>query len=46
MLRFVGKLFVGLGLAFALGGILLPLEYWQAVFLCLMLAAVTAAAEP
>jgi len=43
MLRFVGKLFVGLGLAFALGGILLPLEYWQAVFLCLMLAAVTAA---
>jgi uncharacterized membrane protein len=43
MLRFAGKLFVGLGLAFALGGILLPFEYWQAVFLCLMLAAATAA---
>jgi hypothetical protein len=41
--RFAGKLFVGLGLAFVLGGILLPLEYWQAAFLCLMLAAVTAA---
>jgi len=43
MLRFTGKLFVGLGLAFILGGILLPFEYWNAVFLCLMLAAVTAA---
>ena len=43
MLRFTGKLFVGLGLAFVLGGLLLPLEYWQAVFLCLMLAALTAA---
>jgi hypothetical protein len=42
MFRFTGKLFVGLGLAFILGGILLPFEYWQPVFLCLMLAAVTA----
>ena len=42
MFRFAGKLFVGLGLAFVLGGILLPLEYWQPVFLCLMLAAVMA----
>jgi hypothetical protein len=42
MFRFAGKLFVGLGLAFVLGGILLPLEYWQPVFLCLMLGAVTA----
>jgi hypothetical protein len=42
MLRFAGKLFVGLGLAFVLGGILLPLEYWQPVFLCLMLAALMA----
>ena len=42
MLRFGGKLFVGLGLAFVLGGILLPLEYWHPVFLCLMLAAVMA----
>jgi hypothetical protein len=40
--RFAGKLFVGLGLAFVLGGILLPLEYWRPVFLCLMLAAPTA----
>ncbi|MBS0416310.1 MAG: SdpI family protein [Proteobacteria bacterium] len=40
MSRFAGKLFVGSGLAFVLGGILLPLEYWNAVFLCLMLAAV------
>jgi hypothetical protein len=42
MYRFIGKLLVGLGLAFVLGGILLPLEYWQPVFLCLMLAALTA----
>jgi len=42
MLRFAGKLLVGLGLAFVLGGMLLPLEYWQPVFLCLMLAALTA----
>ena len=42
MFRFTGKLFVGLGLAFVLGGILLPLEYWQPVFLCLMLGALTA----
>jgi hypothetical protein len=42
MFRFAGKLFVGLGFAFVLGGILLPLEYWHAVFLCLMLAALTA----
>jgi len=42
MFRFAGKLLVGLGLAFVLGGILLPLEYWQPVFLCLMLAAATA----
>jgi len=42
MFRFAGKLLVGLGLAFVLGGILLPLEYWHPVFLCLMLAALTA----
>ena len=42
MLRFAGKLFVGLGLAFVLGGILLPLEYWKPVFGCLMLAALAA----
>ncbi|HEY1899107.1 MAG TPA: hypothetical protein VGG49_04855 [Steroidobacteraceae bacterium] len=42
MFRFAGKLFVGLGLAFVLGGVLLPLEYWEPVFLCLMLAALTA----
>jgi hypothetical protein len=42
MFRFAGKLFVGLGLAFVLGGILLPLEYWHPVFLCLMLGALTA----
>ena len=42
MFRFGGKLLVGLGLAFVLGGILLPLEYWQPVFLCLMLAALMA----
>jgi hypothetical protein len=41
-LRFAGKLLVSLGLAFVLGGILLPLEYWNPVFLSLMLAAVTA----
>lgn len=40
--RCIGKLLVGLGFAFVLGGILLPLEYWQPVFLCLMLAALTA----
>jgi hypothetical protein len=39
MFRFIGKLLFGLGLAFALGGVLLPLEYWRPVFLCLMLAA-------
>lgn len=42
MFRFAGKLFVGLGLAFVLGGMLLPLEYWHPVFLCLMLAALMA----
>lgn len=42
MYRFIGKLLVGLGFAFVLGGSLLPLEYWQPVFLCLMLAALTA----
>jgi|SRR6185437_349081 len=42
MFRFIGKLLFGLGLAFALGGILLPLEYWRPVFLCLMLAALAA----
>jgi hypothetical protein len=41
MLRFVGKLFVALGLAFVLGGILLPLEYWESVFGSLMLTALT-----
>jgi hypothetical protein len=42
-LRFAGKLLVSLGLAFVLGGILLPLEYWNPIFLSLMLAAMTAA---
>lgn len=42
MFRFTGKLFVALGLAFVVGGILLPLEYWQPIFLSLMLAAATA----
>lgn len=42
-LRLLGKLFVGLGLAFVLGGILLPLRYWEPVFLSLMLAAFAAA---
>jgi hypothetical protein len=42
MLRFVGKLFVGLGLAFVLGGILFPLEYWESVFGSLMLTALAA----
>ena len=42
MLRFIGKLLFGLGLAFTLGGVLLPLEYWRPVFLCLMLAALAA----
>lgn len=37
--RLLGKLFVGLGLAFVLGGFLLPLEYWEPVFATLMLAA-------
>jgi len=32
MLRFGGKLFCGLGLAFVLGGILFPPEYWEPVF--------------
>jgi hypothetical protein len=42
MFRFGGKLFVALGLAFVLGGILLPLEYWESVFGSLMLTAVAA----
>jgi hypothetical protein len=42
MLRFGGKLLVGLGLAFVLGGILFPLEYWEPVFAALMLAALAA----
>jgi len=42
MLRFSGKLFVGLGLAFVLGGILLPLEYWESLFGSLMLTAMAA----
>jgi hypothetical protein len=42
MLRFGGKLLVGLGLAFVLGGILFPLEYWEPVFASLMLAALAA----
>jgi len=41
-LRFGGKLFVGLGLAFVLGGILFPLEYWESVFGSLMLTALAA----
>jgi len=42
MFRFGGKLFVGLGLAFVLGGILFPLERWEPVFASLMLAALAA----
>ena len=42
MLRFVGTLIVALGLAFVLGGILLPLEYWESVFASLMLTALAA----
>jgi hypothetical protein len=42
MFRFGGKLFVALGLAFVLGGILLPLEYWQSVFGSLMLTVLAA----
>ena len=42
MLRFGGKLFVGLGLAFVLGGVLFPLEYWESVFGSLMLTALAA----
>ena len=42
MLRFGGKLFVGLGLVFVLGGVLLPLEYWEPVFGSLMLTALAA----
>jgi hypothetical protein len=42
MLRFGGKLLVGLGLAFVLGGILLPPEYWARVFGSLMLTALAA----
>jgi len=42
MFRFGGKLFVGLGLAFVLGGILLPLEYWGPAFASIMLAALAA----
>ena len=40
--RFGGKLFVALGLVFVLGGILLPLEYWESVFGSLMLTALAA----
>jgi len=42
MLRFGGKLLVGLGLAFVWGGILLPPEYWAQVFGSLMLTALAA----
>jgi hypothetical protein len=42
MLRFAGKLMFGLGLAFALGGFLLPLGYWRPVFSSLMLTALAA----
>ena len=42
MLRFGGKLFVGLGLSFVLGGILFPLEYWESVFVSLMLTVLAA----
>ena len=42
MFRFGGKLFVGLGLAFVLGGILLPLEFWESVFGSLMLTGLAA----
>jgi hypothetical protein len=42
MLRFSGKLLVGLGLAFVLGGILLPLKYWESLFGSLMLTALAA----
>ena len=42
MFRFGGKIFVALGLAFVLGGILLPLEYWESVFGSLMLTALAA----
>ena len=42
MLRFLGRLFFGLGLAFALGGFLLPIEYWQPVFMSLLLTAFAA----
>jgi hypothetical protein len=41
-LRFGGKLFVGLGLVFVLGGVLLPIEYWEPVFGSLMLTALAA----
>jgi hypothetical protein len=44
MLRFAGKLLFGIGLVFILGGILLPLEFWKPVFLCVMLAALAASA--
>jgi hypothetical protein len=40
--RFTGKLLVGMGLVFVLGGILLPLEWWKPVFPCLVLAALAA----
>jgi hypothetical protein len=42
MFRFAGKLLVGLGLAFVLGGMLLPLEYWESVFGSVMLTALAA----
>jgi hypothetical protein len=42
MLRFAGKLMFGLGLAFALGGVALPLQLLRPVFLSLMLTALAA----
>jgi hypothetical protein len=42
MFRFAGKLFVGLGLAFVLGGALVPPEYWESVFGSLMLTSLIA----
>jgi hypothetical protein len=41
-LRFGGKLFVGVGLVFVLGGIVLPIEYWEPVFGSVMLTALAA----
>jgi hypothetical protein len=42
MFRLVGKLFVALGFSFVLGGILLPLEYWESVFGSIMLTVLAA----